>query len=181
MTKSANERIEILEEFDSLLGRQFEGKYEPEGREGLRKRINSSAPSVRSIVAKVGCMKRVSTAPPPAIGGPALQNVDPFDMIFDDYFGMSFIPTLRDMVQQAIGVIQADPDDSDTGKCEKEERIVYKQLDVPEKVTLAWLAHNVPIKLWFFGGGLLLAAFSLGLKASTWNFVREILGMVQCA
>jgi hypothetical protein len=177
MTQSAEERIEILEEFDSLLGRQFEGKYEPDGREGLRKRINSSAPSVRSIVTIVGCMKRVSATPPPAIGGPVLQNIDPFDMIFDDYFGRSFIPTLRDMVQQAIGVLKADPIDGDTGNCEKEVRIMYKQLDVPEKVTLAWLAHNVPIKLWFLGGGLLLAAFSLGLKASTWSFIREILSM----
>jgi hypothetical protein len=43
MTRSAEESIEILEEFDSLLGRQFQGEYEPDGREGLRKRINSSA------------------------------------------------------------------------------------------------------------------------------------------
>lgn len=108
------------------------------------------------------------------------QNVDPFNMIFTDYFGSSVIPSLRDMVQRAIGVYQSGgPQVSDEQQPEETENITLQgeePIPVPIKITLKWLIDHVPIKLWAMGVGLLVAAFLLGIKAASWEFVKEIIG-----
>jgi len=42
---------------------------------------------------------------------------------------------------------------------------IKKTLEMPnpDKVTLAWLFHNVPIKFWWWLAGILIAAFILGI------------------
>jgi hypothetical protein len=179
MAQDLEEKIALLRQFEELLGRKFDGKYQPEGPDELRRKINEMAPRARRLLIEARCLKTMSASPPPAIGGPVLQNVDPFDMIFENYYGMSFIPNMRDMTQQAIGVYLAGGlPEKEKSEPDNREHVVYKQLEVPEKVTLGWLAQNVPIKFWLMAGGIVLAAFTLGIKASAWRFVQEILGLV---
>lgn len=98
-------------------------------------------------------------------------------MLFESYYGMSFIPTIRDMTQQAVGVLRSGRLEEVKEEPQKEEAVVYKELAAPEKVTLIWLVHHVPVKLWLLAGGGVLAAFTLGIKASKWSFVKEILSL----
>ena len=48
---------------------------------------------------------------------------------------------------------------------------------LPEKVTLAWLWQNVPIKFWGWLIGLLIAAFSFGISIGQIQWVQELLGV----
>lgn len=48
----------------------------------------------------------MNLAPPSAIGGLVARGIDPFHMIFQDWYGRSLIPNIADMVDQAIGVYQ---------------------------------------------------------------------------
>ncbi len=167
----------MLEQFDSTLERWFNGEVDQGGRESLRKSLNEMAPMARALIREARCHKLISASPPPAIGGPVLQNVDPFDMLFENYFGISFILTIRDMTQQAVGVLRSGRLEEVKEEPEKKEAVVYKELAAPEKVTLIWLVHHVPVKLWLLAGGILFATFTLGIKASTWAFVKEIFSL----
>lgn len=177
MTQSLEEKITLLEQFDSALERWFNGKVDQGGKETLRKSLNELAPMARAIIREARCYKLISASPPPAIGGPVLQNVDPIDMLFEDYYSMSFIPTIRDMAQQAVGVLRSGGLNDAKEEHQKEATVAYRELAAPEKVTLIWLARHVPVKLWLGAGVTLLAAFALGVKASTWSFVKEILSL----
>ena len=52
----------------------------------------------------------MSIAPPPAIGGYVMNNVNPFDVIFYKPYGVDTNKSLSDMIEQAIGIIEADAD-----------------------------------------------------------------------
>ena len=177
MNQSPEEKITLLEQFDSDLEGWFNGKAVQGGREVLRKSLNEMVPMARTLIREARCQKFISASPPPAIGGPVLQNVDPFDMLFESYYSMSFIPTIRDMTQQAIGVLRSGRLEEVKVEPERKDAVVYKELAAPETVTLIWLVRHVPVKLWLMAGGALLAVFTLGIKASTWSFVREILSL----
>jgi len=177
MTQSPEEKITLLEQFDSALERWFNGKAGEGDRDALRKSLNEMAPMARALIREARCQKFVFASPPPAIGGPVLQNVDPFDMMFESYYGMSFIPNIRDMTQQAVGVLRSGRLEEVKEEPQEREAVVYKDLAAPEKVTLTWLVRHVPVTLWLLAGGVLLGAFSLGIKASTWSFVKEILSL----
>jgi len=45
-----------------------------------------------------------------------------------------------------------------------------------EKVTLLWLVHHVPVKLWLSAIGLLFVFFFAGIQVGQIGFVREIFG-----
>lgn len=175
MTQSPEEKIALLEKFDSDLERWFNGDVGQGGEHSLRKSLNETAPMARVLISEARCHKLISASPPSAIGGMAIKNVDPFDMLFESYYGMSFIPTIRDMTQQTIGVLRSGRLDEVKGEPQKAEAVVYKELPVPEKVTLVWLFQHVPVTLWLLAGSVLLATFALGIKASKWAFVIEIL------
>jgi hypothetical protein len=170
------EKIALLEQFDAALDRWFHSLSEDPDRGELRRSLNHMAPTARILVDEAGCGKRVTVAPPPMIGGPILHNIDPFDMLFDSPFGMSLIPTLRDMTQQAMGVFRSGRvPPKGRGKPQKKNVV----LAAPQKVTLIWLVHNVPITMWVGAAAIACAtiagAFMLGIKASSWSFVHEIL------
>ena len=182
MTQAPEEKIDILNKLDELLERKFNGEYEESDAASIRKEINEIGPLARQIVIETKCFKLMNIAPPPAIGGAVIQNMDPFDTIFERFYGMSFIPSIRDMLQQSVGVLRAGeliPETQAGG--EPHERMVYKQLEMPERVTLGWLVHNVPVSFWFWLVGLLGAAFAFGIQASKWEFVRQIFGVCTCA
>jgi hypothetical protein len=48
-------------------------------------------------------------------------------------------------------------------------------LAAPEKVTARWLLDNVPIGVWAAGGGILLAAFLVGVTAAQFPLVRTLI------
>jgi len=177
MTHTVEEKIACLEHFDAAANRWFRGEYEPEEKEALRKSLNEMLPIARSIIQSAGCLKLISVAPPPAIGGVVMENVNPFDMFFQSCYGMSFIPRIRDMTQQAIGILRSGHFEEAKVDAKSQELVPSKPLSFPEKVTPSWLAHNVPISYWFMGIGLLASAFALGIKASTFGFIREIFGL----
>ena len=177
MAHTVEEKIACLECFDVAADRWFRGAYEPEGKDALRKLLNEMAPMVHSIISDAGCLKLMSVAPPPAIGGVVMKNINPFDMLFQNCYGMSFIPNIRDMAQQAIGVLRSGHFEEVKVNAQLQELAPSKQLALPEKVTLNWILHNVPIKLWLMGAGILASVFVLGVKASTLGFIREIFGL----
>jgi hypothetical protein len=49
-------------------------------------------------------MRYMTLSPPPAVGGLIARGIDPFTMIFENWYGKSLIPDITDMVEQAIGV-----------------------------------------------------------------------------
>jgi len=52
---------------------------------------------------------------------------------------------------------ETNPSDSETEQ---------KKLECPEKVTIKWLYHNVPVRIWITFVGLLFSAYMLGIKTS---------------
>lgn len=54
------------------------------------------------------------------------------------------------------------------------ELLGNEQDKLPEKITLAWLFHNVPYSFWAWLVGLLLASFILGVQSSKLTVVKEI-------
>jgi hypothetical protein len=51
-----------------------------------------------------------------------------------------------------------------------------KGLELPEKVTLAWLFGNVPVSVWLSLGGAIITAFVLGVAAGQTTFIKELIG-----
>ena len=174
MNQTVKERIELLEDFDAALARWFHGSA-GENEQELRRSLNEMASVARTIVAECGTGKLITIAPPAMVGGAILRNLDPFDMIFDSPYGASLIPTLRDAIQQALGVLRSGRFEEVKSRTKK-ARPVSTQLPAPEKVTLKWLFHNVPYTFWMMAAGALFAVFAFGVKAASWSFVQEILG-----
>jgi hypothetical protein len=50
------------------------------------------------------------------------------------------------------------------------------EVQLPEKVTAAWLWHNVPIEFWLTLVGAFLTIFILGTRTGQFNFVQRIYG-----
>ncbi|NOR44002.1 MAG: hypothetical protein GQ534_00315, partial [Candidatus Delongbacteria bacterium] len=73
-----------------------------------RKYINKNVKFVEKLVYKAGTAKRCSIAPPPAIGGIVAHNINPFDCIFTPPYEMNLIPTIIDIIDGTIGVIESD-------------------------------------------------------------------------
>ena len=48
----------------------------------------------------------MGVAPPAAVGGPVLQNIDPFASLFTSYWGFSVTPVVLDTIDSAIGVLR---------------------------------------------------------------------------
>lgn len=75
----------------------------------MRSYINQHLPSVKKIVAIAGCGKVMTISPPPAVGGMIMENVNPFDIIFDPPYLMDIVPKVLDIIDQTIGVLKTDP------------------------------------------------------------------------
>lgn len=97
-------KIERLEQFKALLK-----EWQARPAEESRSSISQSAAWVRRELIEVGCFGTVSIAPPAAVGGMILRNVDPFELIFNPPYGRSVIPTIIDWIDRAIGIFK-DPE-----------------------------------------------------------------------
>jgi len=98
--------INELEEFKNLLTQWQYGEPTYE----TRTQINKKLRNVRNLVITAGVLKTFTISPPPMVGGMIMQNVDPFSMIFDPPYGLSLIPPLIDIIEEAIGVIETKND-----------------------------------------------------------------------
>ena len=48
------------------------------------------------------------------------------------------------------------------------------EFEYPSKITVAWLHQHVPYKFWLSLGGIILAAFVLGVKVGDTQFYRDL-------
>jgi hypothetical protein len=99
--ENIDNRIDTLYRFLGLLD-EWEATHSGESRAA----INRAKRSVEREVVETGCSYTLTISPPPAIGGMIMRDVNPFDMIFEEDYLDSLIPQVRDMINQAIGVLE---------------------------------------------------------------------------
>lgn len=104
--KDKTKYLEQLEDFKNLLNIWEYGNPNQE----TRSQINKGLRNVRNLVLRSGSLKTYTIAPPPMIGGIVMRNIDPFTLIFEPPYGQSMIPTIIDMIDEAIGVIETKDD-----------------------------------------------------------------------
>ncbi len=75
----------------------------------IREWINQNVARVKSEVFQAGCFATITIGPPPAVGGPILQDVDPFSMMFERIYLKSLVPTICDMIDKTIGFLLNPP------------------------------------------------------------------------
>ena len=100
--------ITLLKEYRThlLKLRSFEEYNYQETREFLNKNRNT----VQRILIAAGTLRLISIAPPPMLGGYMMNNINPLDIIFDPPYDMDVHSHLSDVIEQAIGVIENNPD-----------------------------------------------------------------------
>ena len=101
MIPDADERIARLKEFIQLID-----EWEKSNSDEVRARINQMKNSIQREVIEAGCLYTMTISPPPAVGGMVMQNVNPFDMIFDHVYLQSLNSHVKDMINQTIGAIE---------------------------------------------------------------------------
>ncbi|MEY2521087.1 MAG: hypothetical protein QOF24_2846 [Verrucomicrobiota bacterium] len=100
-------RLQLLADFAQALRRWFSADYGSGGKSELKSFINRNLISVRTAVREAGTLQLINISPPPAVGGVIMQNVDPFQNLFGNFYGMSLIPAAIDCIEQAIGVYES--------------------------------------------------------------------------
>ena len=104
---NCQDKIERIERFKGLLT-SWEKRHDDES----RTRINQETVWVRREVIEAGCFHTLTIAPPPAVGGLIMRDVDPFAMIFNRPYMMSMVPQVVDMIDKTIGVLCSEPEDA---------------------------------------------------------------------
>ncbi|NJL88961.1 MAG: hypothetical protein HC916_03510 [Coleofasciculaceae cyanobacterium SM2_1_6] len=107
LQKLITEKIQLLSSFKTNIRRWFHGEYDNESKSEIRSQINRSVQQVRKVILETGCLKLITIAPPPAIGGLIIHNLDPFNNVLENYYGRSKIPAVEDMIDSAIGVLES--------------------------------------------------------------------------
>lgn len=75
-----------------------------------REFLNKNRKTVQRILTAAGTFRLISIAPPPLYGGYRMNNVNPFDIIFNPPYNLDIYSLLSDVIEQAIGVIEGDAD-----------------------------------------------------------------------
>jgi hypothetical protein len=100
------ERIKILREFYDSLTQYLDNEGSPAEMQQCKSLINRNLAAAKELVTDAGTMSTMTLSPPAAVGGPIARGINPFDMIFIDWYGSSLIPHVKDMVEQAIGAYE---------------------------------------------------------------------------
>lgn len=132
MNQDNLDKISQLEGFKQAINEWRSTDKASQHSETLRSYINQNLQFVKKTVAETGCSKLLNISPPPATGGMVMQNVDPFDMIFNAPFGVSMMPTISDMIDQAIGIIKTNPQPNK--KLEVTETIIKEYYVDPSRI-----------------------------------------------
>jgi hypothetical protein len=98
----AEAAIERLENFIRLLD-----EWDKKPSRVSRDAISRERAAVEAILNKAACSVRLDIAPPPAIGGLVMRNVNPFTVMFNPPHNMNILGTIRDAIHHAIGVISS--------------------------------------------------------------------------
>lgn len=100
------EIIELLKEYrNHLLKLRSHQQYNYQETKTF---LNKNRVAVQNILTETGTLHYISIAPPPMIGGYMMNNINPFDIIFDPPYDMDISGHLSNVIEQAIGVIEAD-------------------------------------------------------------------------
>lgn len=75
-----------------------------------REFLNKNRNTVQRILIAAGTLRLISIAPPPMFGGYMMNNINPLDIIFNPPYDMDITGHLSDVIEQAIGVVEADSD-----------------------------------------------------------------------
>ena len=173
MRDEVSDKIAFLERFQADIRAHFAG----DGSASLRTQISRSMPRAKGILMETGTLKSVTLSPPPAIGGLMVQNADPFGFVLQDYYGMSMIPAVADMIDEAIGVLESpEYEKGISAIASRHVKANHKQgpppgtvgrgaqPSLPEKVTISWLIQHVPVSFYVWLAGLLATAFLFGVQ-----------------
>ncbi len=102
-----SEKIKLLLSFKQDIYDWFHRQHYSLNVETLRSRIKQNTQQVRNIAQETNCLKLVSTAPPTQ-NGLTVRDYDPFNSVLDTpYYGVSFIPTIIEMIDEAVGVLES--------------------------------------------------------------------------
>lgn len=102
------EIISLLQEYRThLIKLRSHEKYDYEE---TRAFLNKNRNVVQRILIAAGTLRRISIAPPPLFGGYMVNNINPLDIIFNPPYDMDVHSHLSDVILQAVGVIENDPD-----------------------------------------------------------------------
>ena len=102
---TTKEAIQAVLKFKSLVINLINGH-------GDRTAINQNISIIKRILYITGTHKSATIAPPPAVGGLMLKNVDPLDIIFNVPYGMELelYTSIVDSMDETIGVLKANPE-----------------------------------------------------------------------
>src|SRR5262249_10553155 len=98
-------RVALLEDFLVNLRRWGNPAERDQG--WLKSFLNRNLIAVQQAVIDAGTFRTLTLSPPAVIGGLVARNIDPFTMIFQDWYGTSLIEPVADMIEQAIGVYES--------------------------------------------------------------------------
>jgi hypothetical protein len=105
-----DEKIELLTQFkNSLIA------YEKSGEPAIRGWLNKRVMWVKNEIKKAKCFSTLTIAAPPIVGGLRYSDVDPFNNMFDEFYGKTLVPQITDMIDKTIGVLR-NPVDSDPAR-----------------------------------------------------------------
>ncbi len=105
-----NEIIKLLKIYRTHLCKLYSnGEY---NYQETRSFLNKNRSVVQQILVKAGTLHYISIAPPPLFGGYVMNNINPLDYIFNPPYdmGVDLYNHLDDIIEQTIGIIEADPD-----------------------------------------------------------------------
>jgi hypothetical protein len=97
------ERIRRIEEFKEKLLLYEKAKGDAPA---TRSWLNQNRHWVEREADEAGCSKRLTLTAPPSAGGLVTRNVNPFDFLFQRFYFQSMTPTIVDILDQTVGVLQ---------------------------------------------------------------------------
>lgn len=78
---------------------------------------------------------------------------------------------------QVVESASMPPSQPPNASAANESTVAKAALPVPERVTLRWLFHHVPVGLWLSAATMLGSSFVAGVQSSRLSFVREAFGL----
>lgn len=102
------EIISLLKEYRMHLLKLH--SYSEYNYEETREFLNKNKNTVQRILVAAGTLRLISIAPPPMLGGYMMNNINPLDIIFDPPYDLDIHSHLSDVILQAVGIIENDPD-----------------------------------------------------------------------
>lgn len=85
----------------------------------------------------------------------------------------SYQMEMEDTINELSVIINSYKEHGEPPKGGKSKEIMKHEQKWPTKMTLSWLFHNAPISLWAWFAGLLIAAFTLGIKVADTKYYKE--------